>query len=349
MPAPVSPEGYLENTVNALGEQAGALLPATFIPGASLGGLVKTGVGAGIGSGLARTVAPESTALDTAAQIIGGMGTGLAKVGAKAIPEKFERSMMERVVKPSTTLKESERIRRIDTARDEGITATKAGLEKSRGIINEINKEIQQRIDDFNVQGATVNRDRVVGKAYNEMSSKLAKEAFPDDGIKDVGKTLGEFKQHPENIPIRKAQDYKQSINRELDDFYKSLQYSPDKTAALAKQWSNKTKAKIADGLRAEISEIFPEVSQLNKREAALIQLNKTLERAVHRISQHDVWSLKGVVSMVAHPKYAVVNYVLNNPSVQSRLAVALRRARTMPVNVIGGAAETAKQFSGRE
>ena len=92
-----------------------------------------------------------------------------------------------------------------------------------------------------------------------------------------------------------------------------------------------KTKAALADELRNEITNIFPEVKALNQREASLIQLNKSLERSVNRISQHDILSLKGIIGAMKSPKLFFVNYILNNPTVQSKLAVALRQARMKP------------------
>jgi hypothetical protein len=39
--------------------------------------------------------------------------------------------------------------------------------------------------------------------------------------------------------------------------------------------------------------------------------------------------SLKGLIATVKDPRYFFVNYVLNNPKVESSLAIALRSART--------------------
>jgi hypothetical protein len=151
----------------------------------------------------------------------------------------------------------------------------------------------------------------------------------------------------PKNeVGIAKGQTHKQTINKELDDFYDAIKRSPDRTSAIVKQWPNRTKAKIADGLRAEISEIFPEVKGLNEREGALIGLNKSLFRAVNNLGNLDRLSVKGAIGLFIHPKYFLVNYVLNNRTVQSSLAVAIRQARNNPRSAGAVAGELTKQIS---
>lgn len=354
MPQEVKPEGVVETTLNALGEQVPYFLPgvgtATNIPRAAWQA-GKVALGSGIGSGMARTFAPDSPYMDMAAQLAGGLTPAGIKAGVSILPKSFELSMMERAVKPSTVLKAEEAQRRLNTALDEGITATKSGLEKSKQTIKDINSEIQGRIDQLSNQGARVNQDNVLAPALDMARAEIPKMAYPEGPTKQIVNALEGFAGTPKNsaqVTLRQAQDYKQAINKELDEFYAALNASPDKLTALSSQWTYRTKAKIADGLRAEISDVFPEVKELNKREAALIQLNKSLERAVNRISHHDLLSLRGMVGLVVHPKYAVMNYVLNNPAVQSNLAVAIRKARTSPANFPGIAGEAVKQASDR-
>jgi hypothetical protein len=258
--------------------------------------------------------------------------SGVAVKGATAaLPTSVETSMYRRALKPSTTLNTVERDKRINTGLNEGIPSTSGGLGKSKQTIREINSEIQDRINAYSAEGQTVNAGGVANKVENDLLNQIVqKEPLPDRPLTQVSKVTGEFRKNsPSEISLRQAQDYKQSLNKQLDDFYRNLSASPDKSALIAQQWTNKTKAALASSLRDEISNIFPEVTSLNKRESALIQFNKTLERSVNRISQHDLLSLKGLIATVKDPRYFFVNYVLNNPKVESSLAIALRSART--------------------
>ena len=259
-----------------------------------------------------------------------GMATKAPGLLSKVLPEGREVSMYERAMKPSTTLSAPERLKRINTALEEKIPLTKKGVEKSKAIISDINDEIQNRIKQYGIQGRTADLENVVTSAEKMRQGRITgKLMTPEAGHEQVSNVIDEaMRNSPEKIPIRQAQTFKQNLNKELDDFYKAIATSPDKTTALSMKWTAKTKAALADGLRKEISNIFPEVTALNKREASLIQLNKSLDRAVNRISQHDILSLKGVVSAIKSPKWFMTNYILNNPTVQSSLAIAIRTAR---------------------
>lgn len=282
------------------------------------------------------------------ALIATGARSGVKAAGKRAInaiPESFEMSMYQRGLKGQngfSGLKTSELNNRLNTALNEGIPLNEKGVNKLKSTVSAINSEVQQRITDYAGQGAAISMDKVLAPVA-DIRGKAANEAFPTKANNQINSTVNEFRNNPAierpgfdavntapvpEIPIQQAQNFKQSINRELNDFYDAMNKSPDKASYLARQWVAKTKAKIGDGLRAEISDIFPEVKGLNQREGALIQLNKSLERAVNRIGQRDLLSLKFLTSMITSPKLAVTEYILNNPNVQSNLAIAIRRAR---------------------
>jgi hypothetical protein len=270
---------------------------------------------------------------------------GAAKGVINAIPETAEVSLYKRGLKGQNGfngLKVEELNNRVNTALDEGIALNPKGVEKLKTTVGEINQEIQARIKDYADSGATVNMEKVL-EPVSAVRGQANNQAFPNKANSQINSTVNEFVNNPNiaeqgfdgvstrpptEIPINQAQAFKQSINRELNEFYDAMNRSPDKAGYLARQWVAKTKAKIADGLRAGISEIFPEVRDLNTREAGLIQLNKSLERAVNRIGQRDIISLKFLQALTHSPKTAVVEFIVNNPNIQSNLAIALRSAR---------------------
>lgn len=344
------PQGVLENILNAVGEQSGSMI----FPAAKFGQmmpLAKTALGAGTASGLTRSVTDNPYA-DMAAQVVGGTAPTLSKLAVSALPRQMERSMMERAAKFPTTLKPEVRARDIETMLDEGIKPYPKGLEKSNKIITNINSEVQSRINQFEAQGKTIpmgtdllGKRGVLDPAIDYAKKTIPREAFPTKPTNQIADTITEFATgKPENIAIRDAQNYKQSINAELNDFYKVLASSPDKTLAQSRKWTMKTKEKIANGIREQIAEVFPEITGLNKREAALLELNKSLYKVVNRIAQHDLLSLRTAVAAAVNPKYALMTYVLDNPRIQSNLAVALRRARVSPKNITGLVGESAIQ-----
>jgi len=69
------------------------------------------------------------------AQLTAGLSPQALKGIVKVLPASLERSLMERAMKPSTVLKESERFNRLETALREGTATTKKGLAKSKQII----------------------------------------------------------------------------------------------------------------------------------------------------------------------------------------------------------------------
>ncbi len=93
MTPPPKPEGFIEKTIGATGEQAPNAMLA-FLTGGGLSlaeKLISAGKfagGAGIGSGIARTVAPENPWADLAGQLAGGIGGPLAGTLGKKIGEK---------------------------------------------------------------------------------------------------------------------------------------------------------------------------------------------------------------------------------------------------------------------
>lgn len=299
--------------------------------------------------------------IEAGADILGLVGGGkvamkgarsladLGKIGVKsainAIPETVEMSMYQRGLKGQSafnSLKTAELNKRLNTALDEGIPLNEKGVTKLKTTVADINNVVQNRIAEYADQGATVSMEKVM-QPVEGIRAQASNQAFPNKANAQINSTVNEFANNPAikkpsfdavnsatptEIPLAQAQKFKQSINTELNDFYEAMNKSPDKASYLARQWIAKTKAKIGDGLRAEISEIFPEVKALNQREGALLGLNKSLERAVNRIGQRDVVSLKFLQALMYSPKMAIAEFILNNPNIQSNLAIALRQAR---------------------
>jgi hypothetical protein len=97
----------------------------------------------------------------------------------------------------------------------------------------------------------------------------------------------------------------------------------------------------LARGLKEEIATQFPEISGLNQAESKLLDLQPVLERAVNRISNHQLIGIGTPVSGAAATavtgstsvgKVAMVaKAVLDNPAVKSRLAIAVSKGGGIP------------------
>jgi hypothetical protein len=98
----------------------------------------------------------------------------------------------------------------------------------------------------------------------------------------------------------------------------------------------------LARGLKEEIASQFPEINNLNAAESKLLDLQPILERAVSRISNHQIIGIgtpvtgaaakavtgSGSAAVVA----SALKAVLDNPTVKSRIAIAVSKSSKVPI-----------------
>jgi hypothetical protein len=97
----------------------------------------------------------------------------------------------------------------------------------------------------------------------------------------------------------------------------------------------------LARGLKEEIANQFPEIGNLNADESRLLDLQPVLEKAVNRISNHQLIGIGTPVAGAATQAVtgsggagvvaAVLKAVLDNPNVKSRLAISISKAQKVP------------------
>ena len=114
----------------------------------------------------------------------------------------------------------------------------------------------------------------------------------------------------------------------------------------------------MARGIKEELQTQFPEIQGLNAQESRFIRLDDALDRAVRRTNNRDIFSLGGKIITGATTSLAgtlggaegagvgalggiALHYVLSDPMVQSRLAIALNRASRGGLGM--GAAQAAR------
>ncbi len=277
----------------------------------------------GVGENLKNLPSEVATgaAMEAGGQALGaGVGMGLDKL------KGYAPNLYESALKPSTTLKESVRNARVNTALEEGLPVSKKGLETSRETISQINKRVKDTIE--NATGVTISRDRAL-QPVGELSNKVqATKIDADSDLTSIAKYVDEIQaSQPERIPIQQAQVFKQTLNKELNEYYAA--YSRGK--ATPPQVYAKTKASMANGLRSEITDMYPEIKNLNQKEGALIELNKSLERAVNRIRNREIIPLLSGIALGTSTTHGVLKALvikaIEHPEVKSRLAIAIYKA----------------------
>lgn len=263
-------------------------------------------------------------AMETGGQVVGKGVTAMVKGLNKYAPKLYESAM-----KPSTTLKESVRDKRVATALKNEIIVSKGGLEKSKQIINDINTTIKSRIEGAG-QGiqTAVEVDKALEPVAALSEKTFTKKIEPTSDMRKVAKYVQDVQSvRPEFISVQEAQAFKQQLNKELNDFYKAYNSGKGSAPTIVEQ----TKAAMADGLRAEITTMFPEVATLNAKEGALIELNKSLTQAVNRIRNREIIPLLTGMALGTSPSHAILKALalkaVEHPGVKSRLAIALYKA----------------------
>lgn len=274
----------------------------------------------------------------------GAIGSGLgiaAQVLSPALPTKVNPNSLlgrmlllgktpegayESALKPSTTLGAAERTKIAQTGLQEGIPVSQKGFQKLGDLIDNVNQDISKTI------ASDPNRPVNTAPAVQNLSGvrqRFANQVNPRSDMQAIQNAADEFTQtFPGQIPAEQAQAVKQGTYRALGD----KAYGEISTA------SKESQKALARGLKDELAQQFPELSNLNARDSRLINLQDSLERAVGRIGNHQLLGIgtpiaAGAVKAVSGSgKLAaiagVMKAVLDNPSVKSNLAIALSQGR---------------------
>lgn len=310
------------------------MLPALPFVAAAAPVMALRGAAGGLaGSKLAQSGAEAVGATPDQADLAGDIG-GLAGGGlaTSKVPGQLARRGLllgrtpeeayQSALKPSTTLSEAERAAVVQTGLQEKIPVTKDGLEKLGGLINDLNKQISDTVatDPTRPINKFAATSRLAGTA-----KRFATQVNPESDLDAIAESGNEFlRNQPNEIQAASAQALKQGTYRALGD----KAYGELKGAAIESQKA------LARGLKDELAQQFPELSDLNARDSRAIDLQDELERAVNRIGNHQLVGIgtpvatAGVKAATGSNKLAavagVMKAVLDSPGVKSKLAIAL-------------------------
>jgi len=258
-------------------------------------------------------------------------------VPSGTLPERMYQSAL----KPSTTLPTSQVQNMVRTGLENDIPVSAGGLSKLNSLIGDLGDKVKSQIQASSPTGAAVNPFNVASR-LSDTAKTFATQVTPEADLNAVSDTGNEFlRNNPAPIPAADAQALKQGTYQQLS----SKAYGELGSATVEAQKA------LARGIKEELEIQFPEIKGLNTQQGQLIGLDDSLERAVKRIDNRDVFSLGGKMATAAGAAVGgapgaavgfVLHHVMTDPMVQSKLAIALREASQGGVTIPAATARIA-------
>lgn len=322
-------------TAGKIGEFGGGILPYAVVPGGATKKIIPMIARAGVEGATIGALRPTEKGESVTKNALIGATAGSATAGllqspkivSKLLPETSERTLIKSGLKMSTNLKQSVQDNIAETMLKEKIPISTGGLKKTSEKISNINKEIDNVISSGS--GKEISRDSILQKLEDLKDKYQTGKALPQEHVAEVQKVIDEFSQRGQSIPVQQAQEFKKDIYKELNGFYEAHQ----KYGVVKPQAWGDARATMASAFRNELQIHFPELANLNANDAALINLNKAMEKAMGRINNSNF--LKMIPAILSGGK-SVMRYagalIADHPYVKSQLAIAIRKGRLADV-----------------
>lgn len=292
-------------------------------------------------------------------------GVGAIVDAAKPMAAKVARNLYGSALKPSTTITPAERSAVIETGLQNRIPVSPEGLKELNDLVENLNTKIA---DVINTDPKRPINPNVVATRVDQLGPRLASQvnAAEDLAAADSVKqqflaeqgarpaspaisprptglldaqgnpimTQGSPDQPPlpaPNMPAFKAQQMKQGTYQALG----GRVYGEMKSATIEAQKS------LARGLKEELANQFPELSNLNSQESKLLDLQPLLEKAVSRHANKQLIGI-GTPAAIGAAKAATgsnllsggvgfLKAALDDQMIKSRLAIALSKSGKIP------------------
>lgn len=304
-----------KDPVGVVSDVAGLLTGGGLAAG-KIPGLVKAGQGA---TKVGAAIDPLNLALNT----------GMYAAG-KLTPKGSPASMYESAAKFSTTLSPQERAQLVQTALDEQLAPTAAGVQKAQNLINQIDSEVSTLIADAQASGKKIPRSAVF-KYVNETKKKLLEPGMVE-AAQDRAKINDILTGYITELNKGKVKDFTpEAMQRIKRDVYKRINYDRDlmQSPGVAREETYKA---MGRGMREGIERVAPKVGPLNAREGRLIELMQPLQRAAGRIENRDLIGIGAPIKMgtgasVGGSTGAVIaaaQSLLDNPKLKANTALKL-------------------------
>lgn len=273
---------------------------------------------------------------------------------------KTPEAAYESALKPSTVLPQAQRAAIVKTGLKNELPVSTAGFEKLGDLIDDYNQKIKATIDadptrPIDPNAVATRADVAKAKFANQVNAQPdlnaieaskqqflaeqgAKPGIPSQptGLLDAqGKPIMSAAKPPTPAPDMNAADA-QTMKQGTYSVLRG-KFGEQGSAAVEAQKA------LARGLKEEIANQFPEISNLNATESRLLDLQPVLERAVNRISNHQAIGIgtpivgaaaKAVTgkALIALP-ITIMKAVLDNPEMKSKLAISVSKGANIPIN----------------
>jgi hypothetical protein len=152
----------------------------------------------------------------------------------------------------------------VDNLLKYGINPTRGGVEKLGDMLDDINRQIAEKIKASN---AVISRDKV-STYLDPVRRKFANQVNPTPDLRAIGNVAADFELRAPNIPVQQAQALKQGTYRVLKG-----KYGEEGVA------STEAQKGLARGLKEEVAAAVPEVAELNALDSQLIKTLSVAER----------------------------------------------------------------------
>lgn len=266
--------------------------------------------------------APVSAGLGAAANAgmegVGMMvGGGIGGATGRAVQGGMQDSgrwMMQKALKPSTKdFLLGKGNRAIDTLLEEGVNVSPAGVEKLRGIGESLNSKVYSELA---ASTNTIPKSAPPARIIDGINDLESRNALPNAPRAAMEGVYNEFMSNPlvaANIPLTKAQLYKQTLYKDLKDSYGKL--SSGEEAA---------KKALAMGLKEELERGAPQIAPLNKHASDIWNALNVAERRAYVGGNNNPVSLPAAFTMVHNPAFGAGMIVNTSDKAKSLLARAL-------------------------
>ena len=250
------------------------------------------------------------------------------KIIPKGSPQKFAQGMVEKQLKPSTTLRTADRQEMLTYMLENGVNVSKGGLSKLENKLSSNNKMFDNLINGAAKKGDTVSVDSV-SKHLNRTRETFSDSLFAEDLLPHVDRAEELLTTHRNTVggrmPIEKARAMKTDLQKALKGAYGELSSITDEAMK-----------DIVHGINEQIWEKFPILKEAGQEMKVQIALERELERAVNRLGNNNAISLQdlglggGLGAASGNVPLAVgaglTNKVLRMPQVKGTIARAINK-----------------------
>lgn len=318
-----TPQDNAQRKSKGLGPTYRALVPVAEGLGMNVKGAEQAASQGDVGGVAGYAAVPAAAAASPL--IKEGVTTAAQKVLGPAARDTAAR-MYQSTLKPSLAKNAPDPARLVQTGLQNEIPVSKAGLDKLSGLLSDVNDKIAATISSDPAK--TVSKSAVASR-LGDVTKKFATQVNPEADLQAISASQQEFmRNQAAQIPVQDAQALKRGTYQQL----KGKAYGELKSATIESQKA------LARGLKEELVNQFPELKDLNAQDSKLINLDGALEHAVSRIDNHQLMGFGTTVAAGAGGVAAgapgaavagILKAIVDNPTVKSKLAIALNKIAT--------------------